>query len=306
MESEDPSVVNRPHNERWFYRVMYSASTFDIVCRLQRLLGRRFYRVSAGVIAWVYAKTQIGVRQTVLQNLRLLKTSGVSDADATKVFVNFAQAIADYFSLARTSVDAADAWCVERLGRDHLDEARRHGRGAVLATGHYGFFEFGALLIGRMGWEISVVTMSEPTPALTDWRAAYRGRWGAKTIEIGSDAFSSLRVMKALESGQFAAMLMDRPFGDFAVEVGLPGGVISFSKSPALIAYLSDAPLVPVVVAALGRGKYKMIAMPCIWPRRLGLPRDEAVTEATRQAARALVDAFAEDITQWYQFARIQ
>lgn len=281
---------------------MYSAEVFDIVCRMQRLLGRTVYRAVARTIAWIYAMTQPGVRLTVQNNLCLLKPGGVTNAEATRVFVHFAQTIADYFSLGGISRELADRWCHERTGREYLDEARMHGRGAVLVTGHYGFFEFGALLIGHMGWDISVVTQSEPSPELTDWRATYRNRWGAKTIEIGTDAFSSLRVMKALAGGEFAAMLIDRPFGDFVVDVELPGGVLAFSKSPALIAYLSDAPMVPVVVAEGSRGQYKMSAMPCIWPRRMGLPRDEAVMEATKLAALALADAFAEDITQWYQF----
>lgn len=302
MKPDTIIADDRPHHERWFYRRMYSAKVFELVCKIYRLFGRSFYRRAAWMIAWAYAVTQHGVRRTVRENLRLLQPDGISDADAKKVFTNFAVTIADYFCVGNIPCHEAEAWCVERSGIEHLEEARKAGHGAILATGHYGFFEFGALLIGRMGWDISVVTLSEPTAALTGWRAAFRGRWGAKTIEIGADAFSSLRILKVLEAGEFAAMLIDRPFGDFTEEVKLPGGSIPFSKSPALIAYMGDSPIVPVVVAGLPDGKYRMVAKPCVWPRRLGLPREEAIRVATQMVAASLVDEFARDPSQWYQF----
>jgi len=302
MDMEPSSSDTRPHNHRWFYRKMYSAEIFQMVSRLHRLFGRSFYRAVAWAIGWVYAETHHGVVRTVRENLGLLQPSGVSVAEAKRVFSNFAVTIGDYFTVGNIAQSQADAWCVEREGKEHLSEAYQAGNGAILATGHYGFFEFGALLIGRMGWDISVVTQAEPTAALTAWRAAFRKRWGADTIEIGTDAFASLRVLKTLEAGKFAAMLIDRPFGDFTTDVELPGGKALFSKSPALIAYMGDSAIIPVVVAALPGGKYRMTAKPCIWPRRLGLARDQAVQLATQQVAAALMEEFVRDPGQWYQF----
>lgn len=306
MKRASGDAEDRPHHERWFYKKLYAAGIFEFTCRVYWLLGRGVYRVVAQAIGWTYATTQPGVRKTVRKNLELLEPDKISEQDATKVFMNFAANIADYIAIGNSSPETVNSWCVEREGRDHLEEAMRGGNGAILATGHYGFFEYGALLIGEMGWDISVVTLSEPTRELTDWRAAFRARWGAKTIEIGPDAFSSIQVLKVLQGGGFAAMLIDRPFGDHTVPVNLPGGVIPFSKSPALLAYMGDAPIVPVVVAGLPGARYRMIAKPCIWPRRLGLPRDEAIQQATRETAASLVDEFRRDPRQWYQFPPLQ
>ena len=46
-----------------------------------------------------------------------------------------------------------------------------------------------------MGYPVTVVTLSEHTRELTEWRANFRRRWGAETIEVGPDAFSSLRIV---------------------------------------------------------------------------------------------------------------
>jgi lauroyl/myristoyl acyltransferase len=292
----------RPHNERWFYRRLYSSDIFEFTCRVFPFLGRGVYRSVARGIARTYAWTQPGVVTTVQRNLGLLEKREVPRSLARQVFVSFATSIADYIAAGNTPIDQADAWCTERGGIEHLQEARDAGRGAILATGHYGFFEFGSLVLGRMGWPVSIVTLSEPTPQLTDWRAAFRKRWGAETIEIGPDAFSSLRVMRVLEAGGFAAMLIDRPHGDHVTPVALKGGTIPFSLSPALLAYMSDVPVIPVVVAATPDGGYRLIAKPGIWPRRLGLPREAAVKEATVQVAHALVEEFIRDPSQWYQF----
>lgn len=295
----------RPHHERWFYRRMYSSDIFEFTRRIYPVLGRGIYRAVARRIAWTYATTQHGVRDTVAKNLRLIAPEA-TERDAVRVFTNFGSCIADYIAIGCESPAKVDTWCRERSGREHLDEAMSAGNGAVLATGHYGLFEYGSLLIHQMGWKISIVTAPEPSTALTTWRAQYRARWGAETIEMGGDAFSSLRVRQVLEGGGFAAMLIDRPFGDFATPVQLPGGTLRFSMSAALVAYLADAPIVPVVIAAIPRAGYRMVALPAIWPRRLGLPRDEAIRTATEQAARALTAEFARDITQWYQFPPLQ
>lgn len=292
----------RPHNERWFYRWLYSSEIFEFTCQVYRFLGRGIYRAVARGIARLYAWTQPGVVTTVQRNLSLLQSQDVPRTMAREVFVSFATSIADYIAAGNTPMAVADSWCTERSGIEYLNEARDAGRGAILATGHYGFFEFGSLVLGQMGWPVSIVTLSEPTRQLTDWRASFRRRWGADTIEIGPDAFSSLRVLRVIEAGGFAAMLIDRPHGGHVTPVELAGGVIPFSLSPALLAYMGDAPVIPVVVAATQSGEYRLVAKPGIWPRRLGLGREAAVKEATTQVAHALVEEFARDPSQWYQF----
>lgn len=295
----------KPHYERAFFKLIYTPQIFEFTSRLFRFLGRGFYAAVARSVAWSYAVTQHGVREIVRRNLEMLMPGQARGRDAVKVFTTFGATIADYVAVGNMEQADAEKWCAESLGSEHLEEARRQGRGAILATGHFGFFEFGALLLGRMGYPVTVVTLSEHTPELTKWRADFRKRWGAETIEVGPDAFSSLRVVQALGEGRFAAMLADRPFGGPTVPIDLPGGKIAFSASPALLAYLADCPVIPVTIARRADGRYRIVSRPCVWPRRLGDTREACVEAATREIAASLFAEISRHPHQWYQFVPV-
>jgi lauroyl/myristoyl acyltransferase len=298
-------MSSKPHNERVFFKLIYTPAIFEFTSRMFRFLGRGFYGAVARSVAWTYAVTQHGVRETVRKNLELLTKEPVSGRDAVRVFTSFGATIADYVAVGNMDQEEAARLCVESAGSEALEEARREGKGAILATAHFGFFEFGALLLGRSGCPVTVVTLSEHTPELTEWRANFRRRWGAETIEIGSDPFSSLRVVQTLSAGGFAAMLADRPFGGPTVPVDLPNGRIAFSTSPALLAWMADCPVIPVTVTRREDGFYRIDSKPCIWPRRLGENRQTCVEEATRQVAESLFQEVARSPHQWYQFVPV-
>jgi lauroyl/myristoyl acyltransferase len=299
------SRAGKPHFEKLFYRVMYTPRVFELTSRLFPFLNRSIFRAVARSVAWAYAVTQHGVRRVVRDNLSLLSDQPATDRDAIRTFENFGTAIADYVAVGNMEPDRAASLCISTEGLEHLKNARASGRGAVLATGHFGFFEFGALLLGRMGHPVTVVTWSEPTKELTAWRAAFRRRWGAETIEIGTDAFSSLQVVRALAAGRFTALLADRPHDDHAIEVALPGGKIRFSLSPALLAFMADAPIIPVAVAG-DFGGYRLVAKPPIRPREMGEDRQSCVEAATRALADSLFEEIRRDPLQWYQFVPVR
>lgn len=298
-------MPSKPHTERAFYKLLYTPRIFEFTSRLFRFLGRGFYVAVARAVAWSYAITQHGVRDIVLSNLRLLAGDDMRPCDAVKVFTNFGATIADYIAIGNMAPDRAAALCVEAVGNEYLDEALRSGRGAILATGHFGFFEFGALLLGRSRYPVTVVTLSEPTPELTRWRADFRRRWGANTIEVGPDPFSSLRVVQVLQGGGFAAMLADRPIGGPTVDVDLAGGRLAFSSSPALLAYLADCPVIPVAIARRADGLYRIVSRPPVWPRRFEGTRDERVAAASREIAASLFQEIQREPRQWYQFVPV-
>lgn len=298
-------MSSKPHNERAFFKLVYTPAIFEFTSRLFRFLGRGLYVSVARSVAWSYAATQHGVRETVRGNLGLLTKAPVRSGDAVKVFTAFGATIADYVAVGNMDQVEAAKWCAESLGSEHLEEARRAGRGAILATGHFGFFEFGALLLGRMGYPVTVVTLSEHTPRLTKWRADFRRRWGAETIEIGPDVFSSLRVVQALNRGGFAAMLADRPMEGPRVPVDLPNGRIDFSSSPALLAWLADCPVIPVTIARRDDGRYRIVSKPCVWPRRFTGGRDACVEAATKEIAASLFEEIIRTPHQWYQFVPV-
>jgi len=291
----------KSHRERFLYRFGYTSPAFDSLLAIGRLLGRGMSRSIGRAIGRAYALTQPGVAWVVQQNLSLLDGREFSRAETARVFGNYGETLADYLWLGSREPTMGFSLAEFSGGIDRLRSALGSGKGAILATGHFGFFEFGALVLGQMGFPVSVVTFPEPSAALTRWRAGYRLRWGAETIELAGDAFSSLRVNEALDRGRFTAMLVDRPVGGRTVEVELPGGRIPFSSSPAILSWMSGCAVVPVDVRRTNAGKYAIRAGDPVWCDR-SLPRNEAIDLCTRQVAADLVGSFRKDPLQWYQF----
>lgn len=294
----------KPHQERAFYKVLYTARSFAFFDWLYHLLGRRAFNAIAGFTGWIYAVSQPGVRRIVADNLQLLTGSPANEEEAASVFRNFGLTISDYLASGNITPAEARSWMEPNIGA--IEAAFENGKGAILATGHFGFFEFGANLLGQRNIPVSVLTLSEPTRALTEWRATFRARWGAKTIEVGREKFASLEIVHALNAGEICAMLVDRPYeNDHTIPIDLPGGQILFSTSAALLARLADCPIIPVAVTRLPGGKYRLTAKPPIFVEK-DKPRKEALETATRALARELFEEIQKAPTQWYQFVSVR
>ena len=297
---------SRPHTERWAYQKLYTPDIFSLATRLYPRVGRLGAQAISRSVAWFYAVTQPGVRRVVRDNLALLQTPPVTDADAVKVFVNFGATIADYVAVGAMPKEKALALCAEHRGLEHLHAAREGGCGVILATGHYSFFEFGSVVLGGMGHQVTIATLPEPSHGLTEWRANWRRRWGTKTVPVGADPFSSLQIIRAIEQGDCVAMLADRPIGEAGLPVDLPNGRILFSTSPALLAWMTGCAILPAVVTRRTDGRYRITARPAVRVRRdSGLGRSAEIERATRELAAALFEEICAEPHQWYQFVPV-
>lgn len=299
-----PASPEKAHTERWAYRKLYTPDTFDLATRLYPFLGRPGFQLVSRTVAWTYAVTQPAIRRIVKNNLALLQKEPVSDRDAIKVFVNYGATIADYVAVGAMPAEKAPSLCVQHEGVEHLEAATRDGKGAIIVTGHYSFFEFGTVILNRSGYESSIATMPEPTSALTEWRARWRARWGTETIPVGADPFSALQVIKALDSGRCMALLADRPIGEAGLPVDLPNGRILFSTSAALLSWMTGRPVLPNTITRLRGGGYRITTKPPITARRDG-QRDKEIARCTREIADSLFAEICREPHQWYQFVPV-
>ena len=290
------------HTSRLFYRVGYTAWFFSLLSLAARVLGRKGSARLARGLARIYSSTQASIVDVVAKNLSLFVNRAVPRAEAARVFENFAMTMADYHWLGSCTTAMGFALADFECDLGHLRSACEDGRGAILVTGHYSFFEFGGLILRQSGFSVSVITHAEPSPELTRWRAAYRLRWGVETIELGNDSFSSLRAVEAIERGRLTAMLVDRPHGGRSLDVDLPGGSISYSLAPALLSWMTGCAIVPVCVRRKKSGRYAILAGPPIRADRTK-QRAEALPDCTRQIAAALHAEFLQDPLQWFHFA---
>lgn len=99
---------------------------------------------------------------------------------------------------------------------------------------------------------------------------------------IGEDAFSVVKIVRALHAGAFVARLVDRPFDHNTILVQLPHGQILFSTAPALISLLAQCPIISVGVSKQRDGKHRISARLAIEPSWLPAGRAETLAHYTK------------------------
>ena len=296
-----PISTEKPHTERWAYRRLYSANIFALATRIYPFFQRPGAQALGRTVAWTYAVTQHAIRRIVRDNIALLRKEPVSERDAVSVFLNFGSTIADYVAVGAMPAAQALALCAEHEGLEHLQAATASDQGVIVATGHFSFFEFGAVVLGQMGKKVTIATLHEPSDDLTAWRAAWRRRWGTETIAIGTDPFSSLQVARAIEEGHCMAMLADRPTSERGIPFDLPNGRTMLSSSPALLSWMTGCQILPVVVTRLPNGGYRMTAKAAVATQRVPhKERDAEIARCTRALGAALFAEIRRAPLQWY------
>ena len=99
-------------------------------------------------------------------------------------------------------------------------------------------------------------------------------------------------------------MLVDRHLGRDRVSVKFLGREASFLRTPALLAYMTGAPILPCFIERIGAGRFAAQPGTPIRVAREG-PRDAAILAATQEIADALavrVRAHPEDRYHFYRY----
>lgn len=297
--------ASKDYRERRFYRLLYRRQSFGLILFGWRLLGRSGAWVISRTLALGYACTHPATVRAVRHNIALLNPEKATFPTACRVFIRQAENFSAYGRLAREDTANVLQWIGETRGFEHLERARKEGRGCVLVTGHLGFFELGGLALAQMGFPVAVLTQPEPGDGLTEWRADFRARWGVRTIVIAQETFAVLDAVRALREGVFVASLADRPHDANTVDIALPHGRMQFATGSLLLALLAGCPIIPVAIVREPRGTYRMDARGLIEPVWLPEGRAETLRFYTRKVAASLVPVFAEVPDQWFQFSPV-
>ena len=279
---------------------LYRATMFDIGAWLSRWVPLGVIRALAGWAGWLYALTHPKRVAVVLRNLQLLDDS-LKSPSARQVYPEFAKTLADYFYIGTRPIDEAVEIIGQIDGADHLRQAQALGRGALVVTAHFGLFELGGLLLAKHDLPSVVLTYPEPSPALTEWRAAFRRRWKVDTFEIGTDSFAFLQIAERLRAGNFVATLIDRPHPTDSTPVTLPNGTAHFSSGILLLAAHGGVPVIPATMVRRADGSYHGQVFPPLFIQMRGT-RAETLRFYSQQIADIFLPVLRAYPEQWYQF----
>jgi len=285
-------------NSRW-----YRPSVLEAAGGVSRWLGREMARDVADALGRVTDCEQLRAAEA---NLAVL--TGRRGGDLRRLvrenLRGFLRTMADYSWCGEATGQEVEALLAPPIGAEEMQAAADSGKGVLLVTGHLGNWELGALHMARRLPKLSVVTLKEPTPELTEWRSAYRRRFGVETMVIGDNPFVFVDIVKALQRGETVAMLVDRPYADAAEEVEFAGVPALFSSGPATLWRLTGALVLPVFMPEVPSGRYAPMALPPVQFES----RTDAAAEAklnTQRLAAVFEAPIRERAAQWYQYVRI-
>jgi Kdo2-lipid IVA lauroyltransferase/acyltransferase len=211
------------------------------------LLGRAFYLFDRGH------------RRLALKNLSAAlpaRTEAECRWIAREMFSHFGRLLAVLLKFSTMRPEKMLA-LVEFVGEERVVHAHAQGRGVLLFTGHFGFWEINALVHALTIKPMAVLARPLDNPLLHDLLESVRTATGNAVIYRRG---AIRRVLRALESNQAVAFLIDQHMQPAdAVYVDFFDRPAATTSALAAIALRTGAPVVPVFALPLPGGRFRMV-----------------------------------------------
>jgi lauroyl/myristoyl acyltransferase len=251
--------------------------------------------------AWLAYHLAKETTAALLANQRVV-APGLSERDrralALRTYRTYARETSEFFR--SLSMDRRQLSSLMAPMSTH--DLRAEGKGVLLVTGHIGNLELGAVLLQALyDYRLTVVVLPEVDPAVGEMRRKMRASLGIESLEVRDATYTALQIRSRLAENRVVVLVCDRALGRDRVDVEFFGRPTGFLRTPAVLGYLTGAPLVPSFILRQADGRYVGSVMEPIHVRRTG-DRDADVRTAMQAFASVLEAKVAEYPHLWYQF----
>ncbi|MBN2496397.1 MAG: lysophospholipid acyltransferase family protein [Deltaproteobacteria bacterium] len=248
------------------------------------LVRRLSLRAALGLgraLGWIWYHLIPVRRKVALDNLRRAfpdMQPAERRAVARRCFCHWACAAMELLRLPDLDARRVEA-LIEHRGLEHLERARKRGRGVIVATAHFGSFDLMACAEAIAGHPLHVLTREQRSKSVNRFWMRVREASGLGFLPVKG---SALRVHRLLGQERIVAMMIDQhmPEGR-GIWVPFFGQPASTTHAPAVMALGSGAPILPVRVERLSGGRHRVQIEPMIEARK-GEPRQAEVERITR------------------------
>jgi KDO2-lipid IV(A) lauroyltransferase len=173
---------------------------------------------------------------------------------------------------------------VEFEGEERVRAAHGLGRGVLLFTGHFGYWEINALVHALVLQPLSVLARPLDNQRLHDLLEQVRGRTGNSVIYRRG---AVRRVLRALAANQGVAVLIDQHIQTAdAVYVDFFNRPAATTSALAALALRTGAPVIPVFALPLPGGRFRMVYEHAVDPPRADHP--DALRDFTQRCTDVL------------------
>jgi KDO2-lipid IV(A) lauroyltransferase len=307
-ESTAAAAASRtePLPKRWTLHGLNNGTIFRWTVNGVGFLPRAVSYAIGDAGTWLAWHLMPGTRAALAHNLQAVFPDATPRQLARRALETlraYARDVIDFL----VALDASDQQ-IERLFKVMPEDGQlfrdllARGKGLVLVTGHYGNWELGSVLLRRVfDLPLTIVAMAEANPEVNRLRHDIRARLDTDTIEVRQALDTALQIRRRLGDNRIVAMLMDRHMGRDAVDVTLLGRRARFLRTPALMSYLTDAPLLPCFIERVEGDRFSVRPGTPIFVSR-DVPREEALQQAAQQFAGQLETHIRAHPQYWYHF----
>jgi len=238
------------------------------------LLGRAFYTVDAGH------------RRLAMSNLQAafpIRSRAECRAIARDMFSHFGRLLTVLLKFSTMTPDAMLRH-VDFEGQERVAAAHAQGRGVLLFTGHFGFWEINALVHALAIRPMAVLARPLDNPLLHGLLESVRTSTGNSVIYRRG---AIRRVLRALGDNRAVAVLIDQHMQSAdAIYVDFFNRPAATTSALAVLALRTGAPVVPVFALPQPRGRFRMVYEHAVEPPAADDP--EAVREFTQRCTDVL------------------
>ena len=262
---------------------------YAVVAGVAALVGRLPHRVATaggtalGVLYFCADRTR---RRLALRNLASAfprRSARARRTMAWQVFAHFGRLLIEVLRFGRMPPDRMRQ-LIEFDGAERVLAALAHGKGIILISGHFGFWELQGMAHGLELPPMAVVARRLDNPLLNDLLERARTQNGNAVIYRRG---SVRRILRALADNQAVAFMIDQHIQTAdAVTVDFFGRPASTTSAVAALALRTGAPVIPVFALPLEGGRYRLIYEHAVAPP--ASESDNAVREFTQRCTDVL------------------
>jgi KDO2-lipid IV(A) lauroyltransferase len=229
------------------------------VVALVRLLPVRAVLALGSLLGGAFHVFDRPHRRLAIANLRAafpLRSERECRAIAREMFSHFGRLLMVLLKFG-SMTPAQMMACVEFEGEDRVRHAHAAGRGVLLFTGHFGFWEINALVHALAIRPMAVLARPLDNPLLHDLLESVRRSTGNSVIYRRG---ALRKVLRALGANQAVAVLIDQHIQTAdAVFVDFFNRPAATTSALAALALRTGAPVIPVFALPLPGGRFRMV-----------------------------------------------
>jgi KDO2-lipid IV(A) lauroyltransferase len=239
------------------HRIEYGAVT--AVVQLARLLPMPVVLGAGTLLGTAFYRFDGAHRRLAISNLQAafpLRSPDECAAIARGMFAHFGRLLTVLLKFSTMSPEQMLAR-VEFEGEDRVRAAHAQGRGVLLFTGHFGFWEINVLVHALEIAPMAVLARPLDNPLLHRLLESVRRRTGNSVIYRRG---AIRRVLRALAGNQAVAILIDQHIQSAdAVYVDFFNRPAATTSALAALALRTGSPVVPVFALPQPGGRFRMV-----------------------------------------------